>query len=298
MHDHNLFADIKKLLIETKLAESHTTEEIKALSTSELKKLHGEYLAKGTVEAKEEAAEIKKEIDSRGEDDGEEKSETKLDEEDNRASPIWNTHKPVQNWNRVADYYLIVAKKEAARRAEVEKEMAERKAKAEAAKKKPDVAQQNEELLAILDTLCEMAGLDMMTLVEETRKEMENLGHAYGWDKPAPEGVLASTDRLARVKANMARLGKRRERGALKTGEETAYKIEMGGEDLVHEPSAKERAKGAPSARVDPKGYDKVQDSIEKISDKFTMDRAKKNAFDAMKPFALQPKPKKGKGKK
>jgi hypothetical protein len=142
-----------------------------------------------------------------------------------------------------------------------------------------------------------MVGLDMMTLVEETRKEMENLGRAYSWDKPAPEGVMASTDRLARVKANMARLGKRRERGALKTGEETAYKIEMGGEDLVHEPTAKERAKGAPSARVDPKGYDKVQDSIEKISDKFTTARAKKNVSNALKPFTLQPKPK-GKGKK
>jgi uncharacterized protein YpuA (DUF1002 family) len=239
MHDHNLFTDIKKLLIETKLAESHTTEEIKDLSTSELKKLHKEYLAKDTDEAKKEADEIKKEIESRGEDEGEEKA---------------------------------------------------------------DVAQQNEELLAILDTLCEMVGLDMMTLVEETREEMKNLGLAYSWDKPAPEGVMASTDRLARVKANMARLGKRRERGALKTGEETAYKIEMGGEDLVHEPTAKERAKGAPSARVDPKGYDKVQDSIEKIADKFTMDRAKQNAFNAMKPFALQPKPKatkaKGKGKK
>jgi len=303
MHDYNLFADIKKLLIETKLAESHTTEEIKALSTSELKKLHKEYLAKDTDEAKKEADEIKKEIESRGEDDGEEKSETKLDEEDNRASPIWNTHKPVQNWNRVADYYSILAKREAARRAEVDKEMAERKAKAEAAKKKP-VAEQNEELLAILDTLCEMAGLDMMTLVEETRKEMENLGHAYGWDQPAPEGVMASTDRLARVRANMARLGKRRERGALKTGEETAYKIEMGGEDLVHEPTAKERAKGAPSARVDPKGYDKVQDSIEKISDKFTLAKAKKekqNKIGSMGLFGfekMQGNKPRGKGKK
>lgn len=171
MHDFNLFADIKKLLI-----ESHTKEEIKDLSTSELKKLHGEYLAKGTVEAKEEAAEIKKEIESRGQDDDSEtKSETKL-AEDNRASPIWNTHKPVQNWNRVADYYSILAKKEAARRAAVEKEM---KAKAEAAKKKPDVAEQNEELLAILDVLCEMVGVDMMTLVEETLLEFDpNRGKA------------------------------------------------------------------------------------------------------------------------
>ena len=175
----------------------------------------------------------------------------------------------------------------------------EAKKKEEKGEKKSDVAQQNEELLAILDTLCEMAGLDMVALVEETRKEMENLGHAYGWDQPAPEGVMARTDRLARVKANMARLGKRKDRGTLKAGEETAYRIEMGGEDLVHEPTAKERAKGAPSARVDPRGFDKVQDSIEKISDKFTMKRARQNAFDAMKPFALQPKPKgKGKGKK
>jgi hypothetical protein len=243
MHDHNLFADIKKLLIETKLAESHTTEEIKDLSTSELKKLHKEYLAKDTDEAKKEADEIKKEIESRGEDDGEEKA---------------------------------------------------------------DVAQQNEELLAILDTLCEMVGLDMMTLVEETRKEMENLGRAYSWDEPAPvaapHGKLAANARDVILLRNKARLGTRREREALKTGEDTAYKIEMGGEDRRHEPTAKERAKGAPSTRVDQKGYDKVQDSIEKISDKFTMDRAKQNAFNAMKPFALQPKPKatkaKGKGKK
>ena len=111
MLNQNLFADIKKLLI-----ESHTKEEIQNLSTSELKKLHGKYLAMGTDDAKKEAGEIKKEIESRGEDAGE---------------------------------------------------------------TKPVVAQQNEELLMILDVLCEVAGFDMMTLVEETRKEMENLGRAY-----------------------------------------------------------------------------------------------------------------------
>lgn len=287
MHDYNLFADIKKLLI-----ESHTKEEIKTLSTSELKKLHGEYLAKGTVEAKSEAEMIKKEIESRGEDEGEKK---KVEENFDRHRPLGSSMGSPGYADRV---FAGASQKERLERAAKERK-ARLEAEKEAKAKKKPVAEQNEELLAILDTLCEMAGLDMVALVEETRKEMENLGRAYSWDKPAPEGVLASTDRLARVKANMARLGKRRERGALKTGEETAYRIEMGGEDLVHEPSAKERAKGAPSARVDPKGYDKVQDSIEKISDKFTMDRAKKNVSDALKPFTLQPKPKgKGKGKK
>jgi len=161
-------------------------------------------------------------------------------------------------------------------------------------------------MLVIRDVICEEVGVDMTTQVEETIEQMKNLGRASGWDQPAPAGEphgrLAANARDILVKANMARLGKRRDRGAIKSGEETAYKIEMGGEDLVHEPTAKERAEGAPSARVDPKAYDRVQNSIEKISDKFTMARAKKNAenaFNAMKPFALQPKPKgKGKGKK
>jgi len=36
-----------------------------------------------------------------------------------------------------------------------------------------NIEQQNEELLMILDVLCEMVGLDVQTLVEETRKERE-----------------------------------------------------------------------------------------------------------------------------
>ena len=282
MHDYNLFADIKKLLI-----ESHTKEEIKTLSTSELKKLHAKYMKDGTDEAKSEAEMIKKEIESRGKEKVEE-----------------NTHRPLGSSigsPGYADRVFAGASRQERLEQAAKKRAAEKEAEAKAKAEKKPVAEQNEELLAILDTLCEMVGLDMMTLVEETRKEMDDLGRAYSWDKPAPEGVMASTDRLARVKANMARLGKRRERGALKTGEETAYKIEMGGEDLIHEPTAKERAKGAPSTRVDPEGYDKVQNSIEDIADKFTMERhrAKKHGFDAMKPFSLQPKPKgKGKGKK
>ena len=63
MHNFNPFADIKKLL------EDHTKEQIKDLSTSELKKLHKEYLAKGTVEAKKEAAQINAEMQSRGQDE-------------------------------------------------------------------------------------------------------------------------------------------------------------------------------------------------------------------------------------
>jgi hypothetical protein len=288
MHDFNLFADIKKLLI-----ESHTKEEIKALSTSELKKLHKEYLAKDTDEAKKEADEIKKEIESRGEEKDEDLNEARFTKAEQKAMRRdW-----VSSYNKAAKSKGGETNGERLNRIAREK-MAEKKAG------KSDVAEQNEELLAILDTLCEMAGLDMVALVEETRKEMENLGHAYGWDQPAPEGVMARTDRLARVKANMARLGKRRERGALKTGEETAYKIEMGGEDLVHEPTAKERAKGAPAARRDMAGYDKVQDSIEKISDKFTLAKAKKekqNKIGSMGLFGfekMQGNKPRGKGKK
>lgn len=267
MHDYNLFADIKKLLI-----ESHTKEEIKDLSTSELKKLHKEYLAKGTVEAKEEAAEIKKEIESRGEDDDSEtKSETKLDEEDNRASPIFNTHKPVQNWNRVADYYSILAKREAARRAEVDKEMAERKAKAEAAKKKP-VAEQNEELLAILDTLCEMAGLDMVALMEQmTRKDFENWGRAEGWNKPAPaaapHGKLAANARDILVKAGMAR-GTRseriaREREQFRAGPDFAERMADAGQDNVHETD-----KGVVTGLKALRGFDQIQSDIDDLAHK------------------------------
>ena len=142
------------------------------------------------------------------------------------------------------------------------------------------------DLMAIIQALCEEAGVDMKELMEETRKEMENLGKASGWDKPAPAGAphgkLAANARDVIVKARMAQLGKRKDRDALKTGEMTAHQIEMGGEDMLHEPTAKERAKGAPAARMDMKGYDRVQDSIEKISDKFTAARARREEMQRM----------------
>jgi hypothetical protein len=75
-----------------------------------------------------------------------------------------------------------------------------------------NIEQQNEELLMILDVLCEMVGFDVQTLVEETIKDMENMAKAHEWDRPAPEGAAAASDRLAGVKARMALLGKRSER--------------------------------------------------------------------------------------
>ena len=246
MHDHNLFADIKKLLIETKLVESHTTEEIKDLSTSELKKLHKEYLAKDTDEAKKEADEIKKEIESRGEDEGEEKA---------------------------------------------------------------DVAQQNEELLAILDTLCEMAGLDMMTLVEETRKEMQNLGHAYSWDKPAPvaapHGKLAANARDVIVKAVMAR-GTRNERAArereqFRAGPKFAQTIADAGKD-VHEREDGRVVTGLEALG----GFDRIQSDIDEIERKVSdvenerkMSPTMRAHVENLRRLAKPPAKKtKGKGKK
>ena len=153
------------------------------------------------------------------------------------------------------------------------------------------------DLVAIIQALCEEAGVDMKELMEETREEMKNLGHAFGWEKAAPAGAphgkLAANARDVIVKARMAQLGKRKDRGALKTGEMTAHQIEMGGEDMIHEPTAAERAKGAPAARIDVKGYDKVQDSIEQISDKFTMARARQE--EAKRIMAAVNKSKSGK---
>ena len=61
-YSNNWVNGIRKTLI-----ESHTKEEIKNLSTSELKKLHAKYMEDGTEEAEAEAKMIKKEIESRGE---------------------------------------------------------------------------------------------------------------------------------------------------------------------------------------------------------------------------------------
>jgi hypothetical protein len=299
MHDYNLFTDIKKLLI-----ESHTKEEIKTLSTSELKKLHKEYSEKDTDEAKSEAEMIKKEIESRGEEKVEEN---------------FNTHRPLGSSisGRYADGVFAAhdARQKGLKKAAEERAArlaAEKEAKAKAEKK--PVAEQNEELLAILDTLCEMVGLDMMTLVEETRKQMRDLGHASGWDKPAPAGAphgkLAANARDVIVQAVMAR-GTRNERiaaaaraDAIPAGVDTAYKIETDTTIKdIHEPTAERRARGEPGAVVDPRRFDKTQGSIESISDKVgEVARATAKREETTKrllPFALQPKPKgKGKGKK
>ena len=270
MHDYNLFAQIKKLL-----SEDHTKEEIKALSTSELKKLHGEYLEKGTEEDKAEAAEIKKEIDSRGEE-----GEEKLEEATRGGWGMNRAHTILRDNQRATDAVKKSAAAAAAAKAKKEAE----------GKKKSEVQQQNEELLAILDVLCEMAGLDVEALVEETRKEMENLGRAYSWDKPAPankpHGSVAANARDVIVRANMARLGSKRSREGIKTGEQTAHEIERSGDDGVHEPTAAQRAKGAPSVVKDLGKFDKVQDSIEGIADKFTMDRVKKTQKGSRTPFS------------
>jgi hypothetical protein len=129
------------------------------------------------------------------------------------------------------------------------------------------VKEQNEELLMILDVLCEMVGVDMETLVEETRKEMENMAKAHEWDKPAPEGEDAASDRLARVRENMKRLGKRNTRGVIPAGPRTAAKIEGSGEKNIHEPTAAARLGGAPPVTHDPEASARIENSILKIGD-------------------------------
>jgi hypothetical protein len=258
MHDYNIFAEIKKLMM-----ESHTKEQIKALSTSELKKLHKEYMEKGTDEAVEEAAIIKKEIESRGE----EKTEvTEGKDEELAAARKWykksGSTGPFEGATPT-DRYLL--------------EMYRREMKKSKSKSKSNVAQQNEELLAILNVLCEMAGLDMETLMEETREEMENLGRAYGWDKPAPEGTSARDARLARVKANMRRLGKRSKRvaadqDAFRTGDKFVQSlVDAGRKNLgMHEPTAKKRMLGRlglpggvdKPVHINDPAFDEIQNSI------------------------------------
>jgi hypothetical protein len=145
---------------------------------------------------------------------------------------------------------------------------------------KEDMKQQNEELMLMLDVLCEMVGVDMKTLVEETRKEMENLAHAYGWDQKSPEGATGANERIARVRANMKRLGKRRTRDAIPAGMGTALDIEMSG-DEVHERSAKQGG----GVVKDRKAFDRTQRSIEKIGDKVQL-------VDFARETGMLPKPK------
>ena len=121
------------------------------------------------------------------------------------------------------------------------------------AKKKTYVKEDTETLLAIIEVLCEELDIDVNVLMEETREEMKNLGHASGWDQPAPaaapHGRLAANARDILVKAARAR-GTRSQReaaaaraDAIPAGEETAYKLEMG-KDRLHEPTAARRARG------------------------------------------------------
>lgn len=302
MHDYNLFADIKKLLI-----ESHTKEEIKTLSTSELKKLHAKYMKDGTDEAKSEAEMIKKEIESRGKE--------RLDETN------FNTHTPLGSSisGRYADGVFAAhdARQKGLKKAAEERAArlaAEKEAKAEAEAAKKPVAEQNEELLAILDTLCEMVGLDMMTLVEMhasgemTRDDFQNWLHAMGAGPrhTSTEDPRVAAARIKGAKQTAKRIGTKSQRAAaaaradaIPAGVDTAYDIETDTTiQDIHEPTARRRARGEPGAVVDPHRFDETQGSIENITNKLTAKKAKENAFNAMKAFALQPKPKKGKGKK
>lgn len=265
---------IRQLMI-----ESHTKEELMKLSNAELKKLHGEYTDKGDEDSQKEAKVIKDILDERGDD-----KEEKLEEG--------------RGWSRSMTSRIL--RDNTAAEARAAKSIAARKAAEEAAKKKEEakqesktVKEQNEELLMILDVLCEMVGMDMETLVEETRKEMENLGKAYSWDQPAPEGVLAAHDRMARVNANMARRGKSR----IPSGALTAGQIEVSGDD-VHEPTARARLRGAPPVTYDPKEFAKMQSSIENIGDKVQKKEIAAAAGIPTKPTGKKPTGNKPTGRK
>lgn len=138
------------------------------------------------------------------------------------------------------------------------------------------VKEQNEELLMILDVLCEMIGVDMETLIEQTgqmsRKDWQNFLRGAELDKPAPEGRAAADARLAGVIANMKSLGKRKTRDTIRSGPRTAAQIEGPGEGSgkvnVHEPTAAARLSGAPSVTYDPKASARMQRDIMKIGDK------------------------------
>ena len=130
-----------------------------------------------------------------------------------------------------------------------------------------------EDLLSLIEVLCEEAGLDANELMEETRQEMEDMGHAFGWEKPAPEGEAAASARLARVKASMKRLGKRGTRYLIKTGAETAKNIEDKG-PVVHEPTADRRVRARIMqgsdipAEINDTNFEKMQKSIKGITDR------------------------------
>jgi len=243
---------IRQLMI-----ESHTKEELMKLSNAELKKLHGEYTDKGDEDSQKEAKVIKDILDARGD-----VKEKKLEEG--------------RGWSKSMTSRIL--RDNTAAEARAAKSIAARKAAEEAAKKKEEakqepktVKEQNEELLMILDVLCEMIGVDMETLIEETgqmsRKDWQNFLRGAELDKPSPEGVLAAQDRMARVRANMKSLGKRNTRDLIPSGAEMAGKIEISGPE-IHEPSANARLQGAPSVTRDSVAFGNIQRQIQGITDR------------------------------
>lgn len=185
------------------------------------------------------------------------------------------------------------------------------------AKKKAYVEEDTETLLAIIEVLCEELNIDMNVLMEQTqmtRKDFVNWGRAEGWNKPAPaaapHGSLAANARDVLIAAARAR-GTRSQRlaaaaraDAIPAGKETALKIELEGPiQDVSEPSAAERAAGAPGAVIDPKQFDRTQGSIGKITDRVGRVEDQRKLIRDLQQFAIggnKPKnePKKGKGKK
>ncbi len=224
------------------LDEGHTKEELMKLSNSELEKLHDEYKDKDDEASQKEAKMIKDILDARG-DDKEEKLEEMNYGGGGRSKGATNA--------------IIRANQRVNEKMKAKEPKPEPKPE-----KKEDIKEENEQLLLMIDVLCEMVGVDIETLVEETRKEMENLAHAYGWDQKSPEGATGANERIARVRANMKRLGKRNTRDAIPAGMKTALDIELAGDD-VHERSAK---KGGGVVK-DPKAFARTQRSIEKIGD-------------------------------
>lgn len=165
------------------------------------------------------------------------------------------------------------------------------------AKKKTYVKEDTETLLAIIEVLCEELDIDVNVLMEETIEDMKNLGHAHGWDKPAPEGAARAAARLKAVKKNMRRLGKRGTRYLMKTGENTALETEHG--PMVHEPTAHRRATGAARVEINDREFDKVQGSIQDITDRVGQVEKQRGLIQDLQNFAIGGnKPKKGKGKK
>lgn len=143
-------------------------------------------------------------------------------------------------------------------------------------------------LMSIIEVLCEEAGLDANELMEETIKQMEDMGRAYGWENPAPEGEGAASARLARVKASMKRLGKRNTRYSIKTGAETARDIEDKG-PVIHEPTADRRVRARIMqgsdipVEINDTNFENMQKSIEGITDRVSAEERKREDKKSIK---------------